>query len=88
MECYLKEHGECSEVEACARLRKIVDKSWKELNQESLRPKPVAAPLMARVFNLARFTHIIYNEHGDDYSHPRDETKTRIALVLVEPIPF
>ncbi|XP_077249835.1 beta-cubebene synthase-like isoform X2 [Tasmannia lanceolata] len=86
VECYMKEHI-CTELEACEKLREMVYVAWKDLNQECIKPTIIPRPLIIRIVNLVRVIEVLY-QYRDGYTDSKHETKERITLVLVDPIPI
>uniref|UniRef100_F6HN22 Terpene synthase metal-binding domain-containing protein n=1 Tax=Vitis vinifera TaxID=29760 RepID=F6HN22_VITVI len=53
VECYMKQYS-VSNQHAYHELNKQVEKAWKDINQEFLRPTAIPMPLLTRVLNFAR----------------------------------
>ncbi|KAL8266833.1 hypothetical protein R6Q59_004177 [Mikania micrantha] len=84
VECYMKQYG-VSEEHTRDLFSKLVEDSWKVINQESLRPTDVPRPLLMPPINLARVCDVLY-AHGDDYNHAGKEMINYIKSLLVRPI--
>ncbi|XXG79142.1 hypothetical protein AAC387_Pa09g0278 [Persea americana] len=82
----MKENGSTYE-EACEKFKSMAANAWKDINKECLNPTMVPMPLLMRAVNFARVIEVMY-QHGDGYTNSTHETKDRISLVLVEPIPM
>ncbi|KAF3443756.1 hypothetical protein FNV43_RR13446 [Rhamnella rubrinervis] len=88
IECYMAEKG-LSEEEAEDEIKALISKSWKKLNEEaylnnnSMLPKPYVNSCM----NMARIAHFIF-QHGDGIGTSNGVTKTRLASLIVKPIPI
>ncbi|XXG83115.1 hypothetical protein AAC387_Pa10g0948 [Persea americana] len=86
VQLYMKEN-ECTYDEACVKLQGKVERAWKDINKECLKPTPVPMPFLVRVVNLARVIEVLY-QNRDGYTDSTHETKERILSVLVNPIPI
>lgn len=81
----MKHQGK-TEAEAVDLFREQVKSSWKDTNEEFLKPTVFPAPLLERVLNLARVMDVLYkNDDGFTNSHL---IKDLIASVLKDPIPI
>ncbi|XXG69478.1 hypothetical protein AAC387_Pa06g2333 [Persea americana] len=85
IEVYMKEHGGTYE-ETCTKFREMVADAWKDINEECLKPTAFPMALLIRPVNLARVIEVLY-QHRDEYTESTHQTKERISLVLVNPIP-
>ncbi|XP_077214047.1 beta-cubebene synthase-like [Tasmannia lanceolata] len=86
VELYMKEHS-CTEMESCEKLREMVSVAWKDINKDCIKPTPVPMPLIIRIVNLVRVIEVLY-QYRDGYTNSTHETKERITLVMVDPIPI
>ncbi|XP_058072971.1 beta-cubebene synthase-like isoform X3 [Magnolia sinica] len=86
VECCMKEHG-ISYQESIQKLREEVASGWKDINKECLKPTPVPTAVMNVILNFTRVLEIIY-QHRDGYTDSSFETKERIILLFVDPIPL
>ncbi|KAI7739806.1 hypothetical protein M8C21_024270, partial [Ambrosia artemisiifolia] len=84
VECYMKQYG-LSEEQTHELFTKLVEDSWKVINQESLRPTEVPRSLLMPPINLARVCDVLY-ARGDDYNHAGIEMITHIKSLLVNPL--
>ncbi|KAI3812655.1 hypothetical protein L1987_17367 [Smallanthus sonchifolius] len=84
VECYMKQYG-VSEEHTRELFTKIVEDSWKVINQESLRQTYVPRLLLMPPINLARVCDVLY-ARGDDYNHAGKEMINHIKSLLVNPI--
>ncbi|XP_022025245.1 (E)-beta-farnesene synthase [Helianthus annuus] len=82
VECYMKQYG-ISEEQTHELFTKLVEDSWKVINQESLRPTEVPRPLLMPPTNLARVCDVLYTR-GDDYNHAGKEMISHIKSLLVD----
>ncbi|XP_054814157.1 (-)-germacrene D synthase-like [Prosopis cineraria] len=85
LDCYMKEHG-VSREEAIDEFRKVINNTWKDMNEEFLRPFKVARPCLLPVLNLARVMDALYKE--DNYTHAQGIMKDSITALLVDPVPI
>lgn len=78
-----------SEVEAREYVRKLIDATWKRMNGEYLVAdhSPFSLPFIQIALNLARMAQCMY-QYGDGHGVADQETKHRVLLLLVSPIPF
>ncbi|XXG83129.1 hypothetical protein AAC387_Pa10g0958 [Persea americana] len=83
IQIYMKEHGSTYE-EACEKFKRMAADAWKDINKECLKPTEVPMPLL--MVNFARVIEVLY-QNRDGYTNSTFETKDRISLVLVDPIP-
>ncbi|XVF61828.1 hypothetical protein PTKIN_Ptkin08bG0162200 [Pterospermum kingtungense] len=81
IQCYMNETG-CSEEEARQNIRKLIDATWKKMNEDLIDPSPFNQIAM----NLARMAQCMY-QHGDGHGVEHQETKDRVLLLLASPIP-
>ncbi|KAL8162565.1 hypothetical protein V2J09_014054 [Rumex salicifolius] len=80
VECFSREHG-VSEEEARDELRRKVESAWKDVNEEMMRPTPVARVVLMRLLNMCRAMEVLYNE-SDGYTHVNANTKEYIVSLL------
>lgn len=85
VECYMKQHG-VSESEAIAELYKKVENTWKDMNEEIIRPTVVSRDLLLRILNLSRQQDVMY-KIGDGYTNP-ELFKDFVLALFVDPIPI
>ncbi|KAH7841927.1 hypothetical protein Vadar_006025 [Vaccinium darrowii] len=85
VECYMKQHG-VSESEAIAELYKKVENTWKDMNEEIIRPTVVSRDLLLRILNLSRQQDVMY-KIGDGYNNP-ELFKDFVLALFVDPIPI
>ncbi|KAG6495287.1 beta-eudesmol synthase-like [Zingiber officinale] len=86
VESYMKEHDTNAKV-ACNKLREIVEKAWKDLNNESLNLTKVPRPIFERVLNFSRSMEEIYR-YIDMYTNSDTTMKDKVSLLLIEPLPI
>ncbi|XVF04130.1 hypothetical protein REPUB_Repub05bG0055600 [Reevesia pubescens] len=86
VECYMKQHG-VSKQDAVDELYRQISKSWKDINEECLRPFRVPLPVLTLMINLARVANVLYKD-GDGYTFSHVLVKDQIASLLVDPVPY
>ncbi|XP_074561961.1 alpha-humulene synthase-like [Curcuma longa] len=86
VESYVKEYGTSTKV-AREKLQVMVERAWKDLNKECLRPTQVARPLIEIILNLSRAMEDIY-KHNDTYTNSNTRMKDNVSLILVESFPI
>ncbi|XVE50476.1 hypothetical protein DITRI_Ditri01bG0165200 [Diplodiscus trichospermus] len=86
IECYMEEYSVSAE-EAYAKFNKHIESSWKDVNEEFLKPTEMPVPVLSRSLNLARVMDVLYKD-GDGYTHVGKVTKNGITSLLVNPIPL
>ncbi|KAF4359603.1 hypothetical protein F8388_003606 [Cannabis sativa] len=84
IESYMMQHGVCEE-EAYDELNKLIINSWKEINEEFLKPTKLASPILLRVLNFSRVMDLLY-KNGDGFTHVGKVTKDTVAALLIDPI--
>ncbi|KAJ0024462.1 hypothetical protein Pint_07422 [Pistacia integerrima] len=85
IECYMKQHG-VSEEEAVKMMKVHVEKAWKDMNEDMLKPTSVSMNKLERVLNYACAIHVIYYKSGDSFNNPH-KLKDKVALLLRDPVP-
>ncbi|KAJ6837869.1 (-)-germacrene D synthase-like [Iris pallida] len=84
LEICMRDEG-ITEQEALAKLNKMVENAWKDINKECLNPFPSRKHLNMLALNYTRMMEVIY-KHEDSYTNPEGQMKENIALLLVRPI--
>lgn len=85
IDCYMKEHG-VSKEEAEVKLYEMIEDTWKDINEECLRPTTVATKYITTFLQLMRINHVTYKDK-DRYTHP-EGLKHEVTFILVDPIPI
>ncbi|CAN4114431.1 unnamed protein product [Withania somnifera] len=85
IECYMQENN-LSVDEASARLSDIAENAWKDLNEECIKPTCMPSEILMRVVNLTRLIDVVYKNNQDGYSNPKNNVKSIIEALLVNPI--
>ncbi|XVF77255.1 hypothetical protein PTKIN_Ptkin14bG0028500 [Pterospermum kingtungense] len=86
IECYMEQFG-VSAQEAYDEFNKHIESSWKDMNEEFLKPTAMPAPVLNRSLNLARAMDVFYKD-GDGYTHVGKVTKGVINSLLLNPVPL
>ncbi|XP_076886255.1 alpha-isocomene synthase-like [Bidens hawaiensis] len=84
IECYMNEYG-VSEQHVYDLFNIKIEEAWKEMNQESLKCKDVAMPVILRVINLARAMDVLY-KNKDHFTHVGEELINHIKSLVVDAI--
>ncbi|XP_006354694.1 vetispiradiene synthase 2-like [Solanum tuberosum] len=87
IECYMQENN-LSVEEASAQLSEIAEIAWKDLNKECIKTTTSNMPneILMRVVNLTRLIDVVYKNNQDGYSNPKNNVKSVIEALLVNPI--
>ncbi|KAI4320533.1 hypothetical protein MLD38_034002 [Melastoma candidum] len=83
--CYTKEHMDATEEEAKEVLYARVINAWKDINQECLRPTPIARPLLTLILNFTSTIHMLYLDQ-DNFTNSKTNLKEYIRSVIAEPL--
>ncbi|XP_065862230.1 (-)-germacrene D synthase-like [Euphorbia lathyris] len=87
VECYMKQHG-VSEKEAYDGIKKLVENSWKDINEEILKPGVHTAkmpmPLRNCILNFAKVINVVYLDE-DGYTDSKNSLKKVLATLLLKP---
>ncbi|KAK8483052.1 hypothetical protein V6N11_049594 [Hibiscus sabdariffa] len=86
IECYMEQYGVTAQ-EAYNEFNKHIESSWKDVNEEFLKPTEMPTPVLCRSLNLARVMDVLYRE-GDGYTHVGKAAKGGITSLLIDPIPL
>lgn len=84
IDCYMKQHG-VSEQETVDVFNKQVADSWKDINEEFLRPTAVPLPVLMRILNLTRVVDLLYKGE-DGYTRVGKVMKEGVASLLIDPV--
>lgn len=86
IECYMQENN-LSVEEASAQLSEIAENAWKDLNKECIKSTDsMPTEILMRVVNLTRLIDVVYKNNQDGYSDPKNNVKSVIEALLVNPI--
>ena len=75
-----------SEQLAYRELNKQVEKAWKDVNQEFLRPTAIPMHLLTRVLNFARTGEFMYKVREDRFTNVGEVLKDNIASLFIDPV--
>ncbi|CAN4115214.1 unnamed protein product [Withania somnifera] len=81
----MEEHN-LSVEEASEKLYEIAENAWKDLNKECIKPTSMPSEILMRVVNLTRLIDVVYKNNQDGYSDPKNNVKSVIEALLVNPI--
>ncbi|XP_021840973.2 probable terpene synthase 12 [Spinacia oleracea] len=82
--CYVKEEGG-SLKDARKHVRKLIDESWKGLNEiQAVNKSPFSKEFIETAMNLARTAQCAY-QHGDGHGSP-ELIKKKISSIIVDPL--
>jgi len=87
IECYMKDHPECTEEEALNHIYGILEATVKELSMEFLKPDDVPFPCKKMLFEETRVTMVILKD-GDGFGVSKWEVKDIIKECLIDPLPL
>ncbi|KAJ0966082.1 hypothetical protein J5N97_027220 [Dioscorea zingiberensis] len=74
-----------TETEARREIWKLINRSWKELNEGLVNCSPLSVFFGEAAMNLSRLMHCVY-QHGDSHGAPDQEKKNQIKSLFFEPI--
>ncbi|KAL6211557.1 hypothetical protein ACLB2K_016781 [Fragaria x ananassa] len=83
---YTKQYG-VSEQEAIDVFNKQIVESWKDINEEFLKPTAVPMPVLMRVLNLTRVADLLYKGE-DGFTRVGKMTKDSVAAVIIDSVPL
>ncbi|XP_021289701.1 (-)-alpha-terpineol synthase-like [Herrania umbratica] len=86
IQCYMHETG-ASEEEARQHIWKLIDATWRRMNEERIAHSPFPRPFIQIAVNLARTAQFMY-QHHDGYGVEDGETKERVLSLFINPIPL
>ncbi|XP_071703503.1 germacrene A synthase short form-like isoform X2 [Rutidosis leptorrhynchoides] len=85
VESYMKTYG-VSEKDAINELNKIIEDSWKDVNEGCLVTKEVSIDMIGLILNLTRMIDVIYR-YDDGFTFPEKTIKEYITMLFVESVP-
>ncbi|XP_010545915.1 PREDICTED: alpha-humulene/(-)-(E)-beta-caryophyllene synthase-like [Tarenaya hassleriana] len=85
IDCYMKEYG-VAKGKAIEEIQNIIMDSWKELNQELMRPHLFPFPLLMRILNLTRVIDVFY-KYQDLFTNP-ELLRDDVVSLFIEEIPI
>ncbi|XP_004295781.1 PREDICTED: (-)-alpha-pinene synthase-like [Fragaria vesca subsp. vesca] len=86
IDCYMKQYG-VSKEEAIEVLDKQIVDSWKEINEDLLRPTAVPMYVLLRVMNFSRDVDLVYKGE-DGFTHVGKVVKHAVAALFGDPLPL
>ncbi|KAI5333576.1 hypothetical protein L3X38_023708 [Prunus dulcis] len=81
-----KERGHVASAIDCYRKQYEIVDSWKDINEEFLRPNSVPMPILVLVLNLTRVVDLLYKK-DDGFTHVGKVMKDRVASYFIDPAP-
>ena len=85
VECYMKQYS-VSKQHAYQELNKQIEKAWKGINQEMLRPTAIPMRLLTPVLSFARTGDFMYKDRKGIYSGAGEVIKDNIASLFIDPV--
>ncbi|CAL1353838.1 unnamed protein product [Linum trigynum] len=86
VECYIKQYG-VSKEKAHSELNKLVEKLWRDMNEELLRPLLAPMPALKTILNKVRVMDLLYKDE-DTYTDSKTVMKELLTYILVDPVPL
>ncbi|MBA0669366.1 hypothetical protein Goklo_007374, partial [Gossypium klotzschianum] len=74
--------SEASEEEARDHIRKLIDATWKKMNEDQIAKSPFSRTFIEVAMNLARISLLMY-QNGDGHAIEDKETKDRVPLAAL-----
>ncbi|MBA0692820.1 hypothetical protein Goari_010353 [Gossypium aridum] len=74
-----------SEEEAREHIRKLIDATWKKINEDQMAKLPFSRKFIEISKNIARVSLLMYQK-GDGHGIEDKETKDRVLSLFVHPI--
>ncbi|XP_021801445.1 (-)-alpha-pinene synthase-like [Prunus avium] len=87
MDCYRKQYGVSDDQEIIDAFNKQIVDSWKDINEEFLRPTSVPMPILVFVLNLTRVVDLLYKK-DDGFTHVGKVMKDSVASYFIDPAPL
>lgn len=82
--CYMRESG-ASEEGAYKHIRRLLNETWKKMNQDKVSQSPFPKPFIEIAINLGRISQCTY-QYGDGHGAPDSTVENRIRSLIIEPI--
>ncbi|ONI13031.1 hypothetical protein PRUPE_4G198800 [Prunus persica] len=83
----MKQYGVSDEQETIDVFNKQIVDSWKDMNEEFLRPTSMPMPILVRIVNLTRVVDLLYKK-DDGYTHVGKVMKDGVACYFIDPAPL
>ncbi|KAI5333506.1 hypothetical protein L3X38_023637 [Prunus dulcis] len=87
IDCYMKQYRVSDEQEIIDVFNKQIVDSWKDMNEEFLRPTSMPMPILVRIVNLTRVVDLLYKK-DDGYTHVGKVMKDGVACYFIDPAPI
>ncbi|BFG29405.1 hypothetical protein CerSpe_156790 [Prunus speciosa] len=87
VDCYRKQYGVSDDQEIIDAFNKQIVDSWKDINEEFLRPTSVPMPILVLVLNLTRVADLLYKK-DDGFTHVGKVMKDSVASYFIDPAPL
>ncbi|XP_010519474.1 PREDICTED: alpha-humulene/(-)-(E)-beta-caryophyllene synthase-like isoform X2 [Tarenaya hassleriana] len=85
IDCYMKQY-DVSKEKAKEEIERIISESWKDMNQELMRPYSAPYHLLQHILNLTRACEVTYKYH-EGYTQPH-HLKDCIVALFAQQIPI
>ncbi|CAL1357929.1 unnamed protein product [Linum trigynum] len=86
VECYMKQYC-VSKQEAYVGLNNLVEKMWKDMNEDLMLPLKAPLPILMTIVNMVRVMDLLYKDE-DTYTHAKTFMKELLTNILVDPVPI
>lgn len=86
VDAYMKTFG-VSENVAVEEVKKLVENTWKDINEGCLKPREVPMDLLSPIVNLARIVDVAY-KYNDGFTFPEKIFKEYITLLFQVSVPM
>ncbi|MBA0755202.1 hypothetical protein Gogos_021268, partial [Gossypium gossypioides] len=83
VQCYMHESG--ASEEAREHIRKLIDSTWKKINEDQMAKLPFSRKFIEITKKIARVSLLMY-QNGDGHGIENEETKDRVLSLFVHPI--
>ncbi|MFQ6666935.1 hypothetical protein Gotur_033127, partial [Gossypium turneri] len=81
IQCYMNESG-ASEEEARGHIWKLIDATWKKMNEEQTTKSPFSQTFIEIVMDFTRVALLLY-QNGDGFGIEGNETKDRVLSLFI-----
>ena len=81
IECYMKQ-------QTYDEFHQEIEKAWKDINEEFLRPIAVPMLFLSRLLNSARSGDVMYKDQKDIFTHLGEVMENNISMLLIDPVPI
>lgn len=76
-----------SKEEAQNHVRYLIEAAWKNMNEVRVADSPFDQVFIDTAMNLGRMAQYMY-QHGDGHGIEHADTKDRVMLLLINPVPL